>query len=160
MTQSEIPPDPQKKSAMDIEREQIEKERQKSKPTSTADEPIQTERARVETPPPDAESHDLLSYIQSNQRDTIAYVVLVIGVILTLFQFPLGFLLVGIVAGLYFSNEIVSFFQNASKWKDEEIPRNLILGGVALALIIAAPFLFLGTVATVAIIELFAKKSS
>lgn len=150
-------PSPQNKSPMELEREQIEREK---KAREHVEESVKEEKKAAQTPPPPRpENPDLMTYIKSNQRDTIAYVVLVIGVILTLFQFPLGYLLVGIVAGLYFSEEIMSFFQKSENlWEEEALPRTLIIGGVAIALILAAPFLFLGTAVTVAILELFAKK--
>jgi hypothetical protein len=69
-------------------------------------------------------------------------------------------LLVGIVAGIYFGNEIVSYIKNwkttiNSQARYAEVARNIILAGVALAFLIVAPAIFLGAAIAIGIKELF-----
>lgn len=103
---------------------------------------------------------DLFTYFKNHTRETISYVLLILGLLLLFFEPVYGGLLVGVVAGIYFGQEIVSYIKN---WKTmvntqtrySEVARNLILAGLALAFFISAPAIFLGAAIAIGIKELF-----
>lgn len=97
-------------------------------------------------------------YARHNQWDTAAHVVLLLGLILMFFiPFP-GSLLVGLIAGLYFSKEIIYAAKNAKQLIYEAgTVRSLVFLGTALAFLIAAPGIFIGA-AIVAAIKEFANR--
>lgn len=99
----------------------------------------------------------LLSYFKENVRETIAYVLLILGIIL-LFFYPLyGGLLVGLIAGIYFGDDIVDYLLNWKKGLNttKGITENLISAGVAIAFFIMAPTIFIGAAIAIAIKQLF-----
>jgi hypothetical protein len=84
------------------------------------------------------------SYSKSNARDMIAYLLLVFGLIFLFFR-PIGGLLIGIVAGAYFSKEIHQWISGYERFVEVQgMARSIILGGVFLALFISAPAIFIG----------------
>ena len=88
---------------------------------------------------------NLFSYAKENTRDTIAYVLLVIGLILLFFQPFWGELFIGVVAGFYFSDEIIAFCKNFEREIDQEgMVSSIIFGGTLVALFIMAPMIFIG----------------
>jgi hypothetical protein len=91
----------------------------------------------------------------STTRDLVAYILLIIGVLL-LFYYPgYGGTLVGVTVGLYFAHEIFDFLKNSKdRIEDLGIARSLILGGLFLAFLISAPFIFLGAAFAVALSQL------
>lgn len=103
----------------------------------------------------------LYTYAKSNTRDTIAYILLVIGLILLFFAPFYGGILIGLVIGLYFANEILAIVTNINEFIDRQgAVRSLILGALALAFLIAAPSIFIGAAITVLAKFLFADKKS
>lgn len=87
---------------------------------------------------------NLYSYAKENTRDTIAYVLLVIGLILLFFQPFWGEIFIGVVAGFYFSDEIIAFCRNCERWIDQEgMVRSIIFGGALIAFFIMAPWIFI-----------------
>lgn len=102
--------------------------------------------------------HDaLLDYVRNNTKDSIAYIVLVIGILLMFFDAysPYGGMAVGIIFSLYFINEIGFALANYKDFIEEYGPvKSLVLGGTLLALFIKAPFVFIG-IAIVAVIKMF-----
>lgn len=107
------------------------------------------------TPPPKKED-SILDYLKANVRETICYILLVLGILLIYFEPLYGGLLVGIVGGIYFGDEIMDFFKY---WKDfldkEGIAKCLVLTGLALAFFIAAPAIFVGIAIAIAIKQIF-----
>lgn len=102
----------------------------------------------------------LYTYAKSNTRDTIAYVLLIIGLILLFFAPFYGGILIGIVIGLYFANEIINVAKNINEFVDKQgVVRSLILGALTLAFFIAAPSIFIGAAITVLAKFLFTEKS-
>ena len=103
---------------------------------------------------------DLLNYFKNHSRETIAYVLLILGILL-LFSYPIhGGLIIGIVAGIYFGDEIVNYIKNwrtviDSQSNYNEMARQLILAGIALAFLISAPAIFLGAAISIGIKQLF-----
>lgn len=89
----------------------------------------------------------------SNTRDTIAYVLLVAGLILMVFNLSwYGSILVGIVFGLYFGGDIISIFKNFEGFIQKQgLVRSVILGGTAIAFLLSAPFVFIGAAIAIGI---------
>jgi ABC-type multidrug transport system fused ATPase/permease subunit len=93
-------------------------------------------------------------YAKQNKWDTTAYVVLLLGLILMFFIPFIGSLLVGLIAGLYFSKEIVYAAKNAKQLIYEAgNVRSLVFLGTALAFLIAAPGIFIGAAIVASIKE-------
>lgn len=96
-------------------------------------------------PPSRSKLDDLYGYFDKNTRDIIAYIFLFIGIILLLFQSFWGGLIIGIIAGIYFSEPIVYWLKHLQHAVEEEgIARSLIFAGVVLGLFIGAPGIFIG----------------
>lgn len=88
---------------------------------------------------------NLYTYAKENTRDTIAYCLLVLGLVLLFFQPFWGELLIGIVSGFYFSDEIISFFKDLERSINREgMVRSIVFFGLAVALFIKAPMIFVG----------------
>lgn len=104
-----------------------------------------------------AKIEDLYDYAKHNKRDTAAYVVMILGLILMFFH-PVslfGGILVGLIVGLYFSNEFTSLIKNRKQFIYEKgTVRSLVLAGTALAFLIAAPGIFIGAAITTALKQL------
>lgn len=102
----------------------------------------------------------LANYFKNHYRDTIAYILLVLGIVLLFFAPVYGGVIVGLVAGIYFGDEVVDFITN---WKmtinSYGMAKNLILTGLILAFLISAPAIFLGIAIAVAIKQLFMAQS-
>lgn len=108
---------------------------------------------------------DLLDYFKTHSRETISYILLILGILLLFVEPIYGGLLVGIVAGIYFGDEVINYIKN---WKNSinsqnrysEVARHLIFAGLALAFFISAPAIFLGAAIAVGIKELFLGKET
>ena len=103
---------------------------------------------------------DLFNYFKNHSRETISYILLVLGILLLFTEPVYGGLLVGIVAGIYFGDEFVGYIKN---WKTDintknryaEVARHLIFAGLAIAFFISAPAIFLGAAVSIGIKQLF-----
>lgn len=94
----------------------------------------------------------LYHYAQENTRDTIAYIVLIVGILLIFFKPFWGGLLVGIVVGIYFYNEILAILMDMNGFIEAQgMVRSLILGGIAIAFFISAPMIFIGAALAVGV---------
>lgn len=94
----------------------------------------------------------LVGYATANTRDTISYVLLIIGIILMFFHSFYGGVLIGLIAGFYFSSEIMAIIKHGNDLVEEQgIVKSLIAGGLLLALFISAPAIFIGAALAVAI---------
>ena len=106
------------------------------------------------------EKGDLLNYFKTHSRETIAYVLLVLGLLLLFTEPVYGGLIVGIVAGIYFGDQIINYIKS---WKTginsqdnyPEVARHLILAGLAVAFFISAPAIFLGAAISLGIKQMF-----
>jgi uncharacterized membrane protein len=88
----------------------------------------------------------------NNVRDIIAYVLLILGIILLFFQHLYGGFLIGLVAGIYFSKEIIYLINNYEDFiENEGLVRSLILAGTLLAFLISAPAIFVGIAIAIAL---------
>lgn len=93
----------------------------------------------------------MMSGANENTRDTISYIILIIGIILLFYNPNYGGLLVGLVAGFYFSSEILALRKNLKEFiEDSGIVKSLIGFGFILALFILAPMVFIGLILAVA----------
>ena len=87
----------------------------------------------------------LYRYAKTNTADTIAYILMIVGIVLVYFRPPYGGVLVGIVAGLYFSTEIVQLITSLGEVVERNgMVRSLILGGLLLTFFIVNPWVFIG----------------
>lgn len=97
---------------------------------------------------------DICDFAKQNKWDTAAHVVLVLGLILMFFIPLFGELLVGFIAGLYFSREIMHVVENRKQCIYEAgTVKSLVFLGVLLAFLIAAPGIFIGAAIVAAIKE-------
>lgn len=98
---------------------------------------------------------EVVNYASSNTRDVVAYALLVAGLLLMLTESArYGATLIGIIFGLYFSEEIVAFLKNFRELTGRiGMVHSLILAATLLALFIAAPFLFIGALVALAVRE-------
>ena len=92
--------------------------------------------------------YDALSqYIKGNPKDAIAYVLMIVSLLMILFGIYLGYanLVVGLIFGLYFSDELAFLVTNIKEFVEEyDLVKALILGGTLLALCLQVPFFFIG----------------
>ncbi len=111
------------------------------------------EKEKKEKSPLDENQADkIYQFAKSNTQDTVAYVVLFIGIILLFFRPEWGGILVGAVGGYYYSQEIVAMVLDINSFIDKEgLIRSLILGGLVLAFLIQSVWLFIGLAVGVAI---------
>ena len=85
------------------------------------------------------------NYLNAGTRDILAYAMLVIGVLLLFFHPIIGEFLIGVVAGAYFCTEINKMIKNYQNVVEQQgLVRSLILGGILLAFLVAAPGIFIG----------------
>lgn len=99
------------------------------------------------TPKKDVKYDDLLSFVKGNTKDTIAYVLVIAGILMMFFDSVsmYGGLIVGVVLGLYFAKELSYIISNASRLIEEEgLAKSLLFGALLLVIFIKAPFLFIG----------------
>lgn len=94
----------------------------------------------------DERVESLFSFAKSNTRDTIAYIVLIIGIILLFFPpYYYGGLLIGLISGLYFSEEILFIAIHFNEMIEEQgLVRVLILSALCVGFFIMAPAIFFG----------------
>lgn len=98
---------------------------------------------------------NFFSQASANTRDIIAYVLMILGIILLFVNHMYGGFIIGLVAGVYFSKEIVDLIQNFENFIDEQgLARSIILGGTLLSLFILAPSIFIG-IAVVILLRMF-----
>jgi hypothetical protein len=89
---------------------------------------------------------ELYDYAQTNKEQTIAYILLALGLLFLLFfNNMLGGLLIGMVAGYYFSSEIFYYIRNIGQIiGGQDQLRYVVLTALLLGLFIAAPGIFIG----------------
>lgn len=99
-----------------------------------------------------AKLESLVSYATANTRDTVSYVILILGIILLFFHSFYGGALIGLVAGFYFSSEIIALIKHGNALVEEQgVVKSLIAGGVLLAFFICSYPIFIGAALAVAI---------
>lgn len=94
----------------------------------------------------------MMSFAKSNTQDTAAYIGLFVGILLLLFGSPVGSILIGVIVGIYFSRPILDWLVEFKNYLNTEgLGKTLVLFAAAFALLIAAPYLFLGGAVTIGI---------
>lgn len=87
----------------------------------------------------------LLTYAKNNTQDTVAFILLIVGILWMLAQPFNGGVLVGLVVGFYFSRELIKFVKGYNTYMEEKgYAKAIILAGGALALFVLAPGIFIG----------------
>ncbi len=96
---------------------------------------------------PKKEIQGLIQFVRENRWESISYVIMFGGLILSIFDPFLGGILVGLILGIYFSQEIID---KSICFKEmivrDGIFRGFIIIAAVLALLIEAPGLLLGTI--------------
>lgn len=110
--------------------------------------------------PPHYSKDSLIDYFKTHSRETVSYILLIAGILLIVPWPFYGGILVGIVAGIYFSNEIINYIKNwkgslSSSGSYSQASRQIVLLGVAIAFLISAPAIFLGAAISIGIKQLF-----
>jgi len=114
-------------------------------PSSEADPKKDQEVPPTTSLPPKDSPESFFSFAKKNTRDTVAYILLLLGIVWIFFDTFYGGILVGIVSGLYFAEEVLAFLKSTKEAIDNHgSARNLILAGTLLAFFISAPGIFLG----------------
>lgn len=94
----------------------------------------------------------LWTQVKSVNRETVIYVALAIGLILFILEPLVGGAIIGVIAGLVFSEEILGFAMNIKEAIErEEVFRGVVLGVLLLAFFLSAPMIVIGAAVTVAI---------
>lgn len=100
---------------------------------------------------------DVFSFMKENTKDTIAYVLLIAGILMMFFDSVsiYGGLIVGIIFGLYFAKELAYLVTNAAQLVEEEgLPKSLMFSALLLIVLLKVPFMFIGA-AIVAVLKAF-----
>jgi hypothetical protein len=85
-------------------------------------------------------------FLMNNKWDAFAYLVLFVGLILSIFERLIGGLIVGVILGLYFSQATKTALHGFKEYlTNEGIFRGFILVIGVIALFIASPGLCIGT---------------
>jgi hypothetical protein len=95
---------------------------------------------------------EVYEYARSHFGETATYIALVLGLLLTLFGNFYGLPLIGFVAGLYFSKDILLLIDKAVEmFQGPNMLDEALIGAVLIALFLQAPMLFIGAAAAVVI---------
>jgi hypothetical protein len=91
---------------------------------------------------------DFYTYATSNREHMIVYILLALGLLILLFvNNLLGGLMIGMVAGYYFAEDIVYYIRNLGQIvKGQDHLRYVISAALLLGLFIAAPGIFIGAI--------------
>jgi len=93
-----------------------------------------------------------MDFAKSNTKDTVAYVLLFVGILLIFFQPFWGGLIIGAVGGFYFADPIIHWVRNFQEYLNREgLVKVLILTCIALGFLIVAPAFFLGAAGAIGI---------
>lgn len=87
----------------------------------------------------------LYNYAANNTKDTVAYILMIIGIVMLFTHTFYGGTIIGILFGLYFSKELAQAFGNLNDLIEQQgMVRSLIFGGLLLGFFIMAPSIFIG----------------
>ena len=94
----------------------------------------------------------IYNYAASNTRDTLSYILMIVGIVL-LFTHPFyGGFIVGLIFGLYFTQEITATLGSLNDLIEfQGMVRSLIFGGLLLALLVLAWPIYIGAAMAIAI---------
>lgn len=116
-----------------------------------------------EDPKKDSSKHNptdyLGGYFQAHSREIITYILLLLGILILFYEPLYGGILVGLVSGIYFGDEIIDYIIH---WKNAvsstNVARHLIIAGITVAFFISAPAIFLGAAIAIGIKQLFVEQ--
>lgn len=95
---------------------------------------------------------NIVTYAKKNTRDTIAYVLLLLGLVWMLVEPFFGGVLVGLIVGYYFSPEIIDFAKGFNKSISQAaLARRVVLSTIAVVFFLLAPGIFFGIAIIVAL---------
>ncbi len=86
---------------------------------------------------------DVVNYTKNNKRDTIAYALLVVGIVLLFLEPAYGGLLIGIVASIYFARDL-GLWITFLKSNRQGTAKMIVLTGTLFAIFFQAPAIFIG----------------
>jgi hypothetical protein len=93
----------------------------------------------------DSRNDDLYDYTNYTREQIITYVLLILGLLLLFVNPFIGGLIIGVVAGYYFTDNIVSYLRNIGRvLSGQDHLRYITLTGLLLGLFITAPGIFIG----------------
>lgn len=93
---------------------------------------------------------DIYQLASSNMKDTIAYIAMIVGILMLFFEPFYGGAIIGAIAGLYFTHEIVTPLKSLESFIEKQgMVRSLILGGALLGIFIEAPAIIIGAAVAV-----------
>lgn len=95
---------------------------------------------------------DAIRFAKTNQGDTAAYIVLILGILISFASPIIGGALVGAIVGIYFANEIIYLIKHAKDFIETRgIVKGIVLAGTALLLFFSLPTLFIAVAGAVAL---------
>lgn len=102
---------------------------------------------------------EIYHYAKQNKEQTITYILLVLGLLILFFNNLIGGFIIGMVAGYYFAPEIVYYVRNIKQiFSGPDQLRYIVLSGLLLAFLIAAPGVFIGAVIVAALKQLLGER--
>lgn len=95
---------------------------------------------------------EVYKFAKSNTRDTIAYILLALALIMMLTIPFWGGLLIGLVGGIYFCEELVVWVRDINGFIERQgLSRSIVMGGVMLGFFLASPAIFIGAAVAIGI---------
>lgn len=108
---------------------------------------------KEENPEPKAKPErleDIYQLASSNMKDTLAYIAMIVGILMLFFEPFYGGAIIGAIAGLYFTHEIITPLKSLESFIEKQgMVRSLILGGALLGIFIEAPAIIIGAAVAV-----------
>lgn len=98
---------------------------------------------------------ELLEYASSHTVDTIAYVLIILGIVWSFFNPFYAGLMIGAIFGFYYSSELTAYVNGINAFVESQgVAKSLILGGTLLALFFALPGVFIGAALVIALMQI------
>jgi len=96
--------------------------------------------------------HKLYDYSKQNPKDTIAYILLIFGIIFFFFNLFFGSLLIGVVLGYYYFSEFNFVFQHLNEFIEEQgLVRSIVALAALIVIVFGIPGLVIGTIFSILI---------
>lgn len=109
----------------------------------------------------DYAAEQVMDFSKSNKIDAAAFVVMVLGFFIAMFNPDVGAGIVGIVTGFYFGGEALSYVTNLNAYIEREgMFKSLVLGVATLLLFVALPYFFIGFAAVVGLKALLSMRGA
>lgn len=99
---------------------------------------------------------DFMNYAKDNKESLATYALLIVGLLSLLFSNLVGGIIIGAVAGYYFSLEITSFLRGIKNFfSGQDRLRSLSFIALLVALLFASPGIFIGAAIVAAVKQQF-----